>query len=64
VKARRGPRRKPPRLDLVLRQHDLSRLWIEDAANFLVKVESSILAGETALAPGLYRALGELLRGR
>jgi len=34
-----------------------------DAANFLVTLESSVLAGASSLAPGLYRPLGELLRG-
>ena len=50
-------------LDVETTGLDLKLEWIEAAANFLVAVESSILAGEAKLPPSLYRSLDRLLRG-
>jgi len=60
---RRGPRRPPPALDRAQAGQDLALRWQDAAARFLVAVESSVLAGEAKLPPGLYRNLHVLLRG-
>ena len=60
---RRGPRKRPPALDRALAAQAETERWLDFAASFLVALESSVLAGEARLPPGLCRNLNSLLRG-
>lgn len=61
---KRRPRHIVPLLDKALAGTRDAEEWMNDAAGFLTKLESLLLAGEASIPIGMMRDLDNLLRDR